>query len=224
MCLWQFNIHYASNSIFSGATLQDYICLLVQITNRWYVRNHFISNVLKKTKAIQFQHKHSNLLPRRQQPPSPRVAGTAVTSFPAKSLNCHISRTRHTRIPLFAPNWDLVSPILYTKNHVISYTGTLRIWPVFVPLWSRRRRAGKKVTAVTFFRCPTVKLLFCKISQNYTHSGVELRLNEFSIDMMTSSNRNICRVTGPLCGEFTGLRWIPRTKAGDAEMFSLICA
>ena len=36
--------------------------------------------------------------------------------------------------------------------------------------------------------------------------------------MMTSSNGKIFRVTGPLCGEFTGLRWIPRTKASDAEL------
>ena len=35
--------------------------------------------------------------------------------------------------------------------------------------------------------------------------------------MMTSSNGNIFRVTGPLCGEFTGHRWISRTKASDAE-------
>ena len=34
--------------------------------------------------------------------------------------------------------------------------------------------------------------------------------------MMTSSNGNSFRVTGHLCGEFTGLRWIPRTKASDA--------
>ena len=36
-------------------------------------------------------------------------------------------------------------------------------------------------------------------------------------DMMTSSNGNIFRVSGPLCGEFTGHRWIPLTKASDAE-------
>ena len=36
--------------------------------------------------------------------------------------------------------------------------------------------------------------------------------------MMTSSNGNIFRVTGPLCGEFTGHRWIPHTKAGDAQL------
>ena len=43
---------------------------------------------------------------------------------------------------------------------------------------------------------------------------------------MTSSNGNIFRVTGPLCGEFTDHRWIPPTKASGAEllMFSLICA
>ena len=35
--------------------------------------------------------------------------------------------------------------------------------------------------------------------------------------MMMSSNRNIFRLTGHLRGEFTGHRWIPRTKASDAE-------
>ena len=37
-------------------------------------------------------------------------------------------------------------------------------------------------------------------------------------DMMTSSNGNIFRVTGHLCGEFTGPRWIPHTKASDVEL------
>ena len=44
--------------------------------------------------------------------------------------------------------------------------------------------------------------------------------------MMTSSNGSIFRVTGHLCGEFTGHRWIPRTKGQwrGALMFSLICS
>ena len=37
--------------------------------------------------------------------------------------------------------------------------------------------------------------------------------------MMTSSNGSIFRVTGSLCGEFTGHRWIPRTKASDAGLW-----
>ena len=35
--------------------------------------------------------------------------------------------------------------------------------------------------------------------------------------MMTSSNGNIFRITGHLYGEFTGPRWIPLTKASDAD-------
>ena len=44
--------------------------------------------------------------------------------------------------------------------------------------------------------------------------------------MMTSSNGNIFRVTGHLCGEFTGPRWIPHTKGQwrGALMFTLIWA
>ena len=41
----------------------------------------------------------------------------------------------------------------------------------------------------------------------------------FHAVMMTSSNGNIIRVTGPLCGEFTGHRWIPLTKTSDAELW-----
>ena len=40
--------------------------------------------------------------------------------------------------------------------------------------------------------------------------------------MMTSSYGNIFRVTGPLCGEFTGHRWIPLTKASDAELWGFL--
>ena len=41
-------------------------------------------------------------------------------------------------------------------------------------------------------------------------------------DMMTSLNGIIFRVTGHLCGEFTGPRWIPRTKASDAELWCFL--
>ena len=40
--------------------------------------------------------------------------------------------------------------------------------------------------------------------------------------MMTSSNGNIFRVTGPLCWEFTGHLWIPVTKASDAELWCFL--
>ena len=40
--------------------------------------------------------------------------------------------------------------------------------------------------------------------------------------MITSSNGNIFRVIGHLCGDFTGHRWIPRTKASDAELWCFL--
>ena len=43
-----------------------------------------------------------------------------------------------------------------------------------------------------------------------------------STRMMTSSNGSIFRVTGHVCGEFTGPRWIPHTKASDAELWCLL--
>ena len=44
----------------------------------------------------------------------------------------------------------------------------------------------------------------------------------YAVTMMTSSNGNIFRVTVPLCGEFTGHRWIPLTKASDAELWCFL--
>ena len=46
--------------------------------------------------------------------------------------------------------------------------------------------------------------------------------NAFYRFMMTSSNGNIFRVTGHLCGKFTGPRWISRTKASDAELWCFL--
>ena len=37
-----------------------------------------------------------------------------------------------------------------------------------------------------------------------------------------SSNGNIFRVPGSLCGEITGHRWIPLTKASDAELWCFL--
>ena len=48
-----------------------------------------------------------------------------------------------------------------------------------------------------------------------------MRCNATNI-MMMSSNGNIFRVTGPLCGEFTGHRWIPLTKASDVELWCFL--
>ena len=47
-------------------------------------------------------------------------------------------------------------------------------------------------------------------------------LTPCSLFMMTSSNGNIFRVTGPLCKEFTRHRWISLTKASDAKLWCFL--
>ena len=51
---------------------------------------------------------------------------------------------------------------------------------------------------------------------------VSLQKRVSSVVIMASSNGNIFRVIDRLCGEFIGHRWIPRTKASDAELWCVI--
>ena len=65
------------------------------------------------------------------------------------------------------------------------------------------------------------------ISAAKTHRQYRNNSSKFlAANMMTSSNGNLSHVTGHLRGEFIGHRWIPRTKASDAELwcFFFICA
>ena len=48
-------------------------------------------------------------------------------------------------------------------------------------------------------------------TKNYKQSDQEIRRG-WSYNMVTSSNGNIFRVTGPLCGEFTGPGEIPTQR------------
>ena len=45
---------------------------------------------------------------------------------------------------------------------------------------------------------------------------------DITVNMMTSSNGSIFLVTGPLCGEFTGRRWIHLIKSSDAELWCFL--
>ena len=65
----------------------------------------------------------------------------------------------------------------------------------------------------TVFLCTTECFLSIVQSTNVTHNHKYTFRN---IVMMTSLNGNIFRVTGHLCGEFTG---IPHTKASHAELW-----
>ena len=58
----------------------------------------------------------------------------------------------------------------------------------------------------------------------FVSNGDMWRSAEYNLHcvMMRSLNGNIFRVTGHLRGEFPGLRWIPRTKASDAQLWCFL--
>ena len=72
-------------------------------------------------------------------------------------------------------------------------------------------RAGASFCNLTSW---TQELFYHARRQRNSSRGIYL----ITQDMMTSSDGNIFRVTGPLCGELTGDRSIPRTKASDVEL------
>ena len=96
-----------------------------------------------------------------------------------------------------------------------------------IPLY-RYISKGKKPTdkqSFTYFLCNVAALFYSDSLQaampnlviGTLLSGGMATLRH--LHMMTSSIGNIFRVSGHLCWEFTGLRWIPRTKASDAELW-----
>ena len=67
-----------------------------------------------------------------------------------------------------------------------------------------------------YVRLPrTLHVAFCRygINHNYIWSIDHIQIFvAYIVNMTASSNGNIFRVTVPLCGEFTGYRWIPSQR------------
>ena len=83
-------------------------------------------------------------------------------------------------------------------------------WPSYLRIFCFQHYRG---CAVPIWSQPGQLIWWTNRNQSCVRYGSPQR------DMITSSNGNIFRVTGPLCGEFTGHRWIPHTKASDAELW-----
>ena len=76
------------------------------------------------------------------------------------------------------------------------------------------------------FSSKTIKVMISSAKWRALGLGPILLMATFNshamMCMMTSSNGNIFRVTGPLCREFTGQRWIPCTKASATELWCFL--
>ena len=106
--------------------------------------------------------------------------------------------------------------IVYTSYTFVSYHRWVWRLCLFTPLTTFTtsvRNFWYHMTLVYEYIDSRFQMHFFKF-----HNNTEIRNGSILGNIMvTSSNGNIFRITGHLCGEFTGRRWISRTKASDAE-------
>ena len=81
---------------------------------------------------------------------------------------------------------------------------------------------SKSFTTRFYLQCPDRSTFVQYFPLNVHTTSVDVAGEHRPTSMMTSSNGNNFRVTGHLCGEFTGPRWIPCTKASDAELWCFL--
>ena len=124
-------------------------------------------------------------------------------------------------------NGDLAKPVLYLehgweiKSHINLWMWLVINVHILVNVWQWNGLAGdiRCVTthAGALQKQPMDMLHFMSqfiCSAHHSHDRL--------LDMMTSSSGNIIRVTGHLRREFIGHRWIPLTKASDAELWCFL--
>ena len=99
------------------------------------------------------------------------------------------------------------------------------IQTTILDLYPATLNKGKRPQLVLLGICITAFLLGLNLTTNVSLAITlksKLIIYVLNISMMTSSNGNIFRVIGPLWGESTGHRWIPLTKASDAELWCFL--
>ena len=105
-------------------------------------------------------------------------------------------------------HWNLFSGVQLTIRFGSGWTNPDKIhWCIHAAL------GGDELTGNL-----TTEFMFPSCIQKLIWSYIRL-ISEF---MMTSSNGNSFHVTGLLCREFTGHRWIPHTKASDTDLWCFL--
>ena len=209
-------------------------------TSIWRCRNLFIQwqhSFLWKLRShwLKFlQQRHVAVV--RQGP------GTRMYSVIANRVKCQLLGI--TSMYVIIRHWcrSILSCIREVKNDQKCHDDVLfvvdfqhriigcRLSYIVVKLWIHLPRNTHAVYAFLYFVLCSPSELLHRLWSNLTFAPEPVKQSwltwintlTWTRYMMTSSNGNIFRVTGPLCREFTGQRWIPRTKASDAELWCFL--
>ena len=138
----------------------------------------------------------------------------------------------------FCSGLDVTADIVYVLS-IVDSPGLARLWPLHCyGMICNLDTSNGRSNIIRCDRSP-ICLLGRRPSRDWTIgftywtlSPLPPGINELMLtplpcpctphSMMTSSNGNFFRVTGHLCGEFTGLRGIHRTKASVAELWCFL--
>ena len=106
-------------------------------------------------------------------------------------------------------------PIIFVGRGCLCYTQELGNWSMIlaVPVWCKTTERARKYVSSPL---PWLGRRLQDRVAAYSQVG-EMVLSLFPHPWWRHQMETFFRVTGPLCGEFTGYRWIPHTKASDAE-------
>ena len=147
---------------------------------------------------------------------SPHKGPVTRKMLPFNDVIMTVMRTRH------ACDDVIVScPHLAIHGHALAvYWGRRGQYPVLRAEWSQT----DVLWPVSWYGC---QCLAWRASESPAgHGQPPLHYRRHPVDgtsedeiMITSSNGNIFRVSGPVWGESSGHRWIPLTKASEAELW-----
>ena len=131
-----------------------------------------------------------------------KIENITMASYPLRRLT--LPATNQTRQPLFeVDNKDYIS-----VPHYWLFMKDIHLRPVN-PIITGQWCRGCVYVVYCLWKC------VANIQRVYYYERV-------CHYMVTSSDGNTIRVTGPLCGEITGHRLIPLTKASDAELWCFL--
>ena len=187
------------------------IQILCSVNNKIKINSNFLSLNLVSWQwwrnASEFHHCYKNC----------KISVTDRTGYPCKEISSNAQHnpsihgfpesafTNTSQLPASYQIYNNVRlmEILHSMNNAII---------LYRSLLKNRKTLRCSSLGVSF-----VRVLFT-VSYPFYSNSTEYKTQI----MMTSSNGNTFRVTGPLWWEFTGDRWIPLTKASNAELWWFI--
>ena len=136
-----------------------------------------------------------------------------------------IPGSNHVVLTLFIRDTPVSAPLRWRHNDGDSVSNHQPHDCLLNCLFGRtsKKTSNLRVTGLCAGNSPGTGEFPAQIASNAENVSIWWRHHtSMGFYMMTSSNGSISHVTGPLWAEFIGDRWMPLTKASDAELWCFL--